>query len=109
MAADTYGNYWEFPGGRKNAEESFAACVAREVAEEIGVKIEVKKKLTEIKKRFSDKIIWLNFFLCSYASGEPKPIECQAVRWAGLEELTEIKFPPANHVVIKKLTELYGR
>lgn len=108
MPEDTYGGYWEFPGGKKNPKETFENCVVREIDEELGVKIEVHRKLMEIKKRFREKIIWLNFFICSYVSGDPKPIECQNVRWVNISELKNYTFPPANHLVIKNLIKIYG-
>ena len=57
----------------------------------------------EIKKEYNEKIIWLNFYLCAYVCGQPKPIECQKVLWAPVENLTHFKFPPANELVIDKL------
>src|SRR5262245_30464425 len=107
-AEDTFGSLWEFPGGKKNKEETFEECVAREVMEEIGIEVEVHGKFMEMKRKYHERIIWLNFFLCSPVSGEPKAVDCQQVLWADLEEMGGYKFPPANERVIKKLIEKFS-
>ena len=54
----------------------------------------------------SGKIIWLNFYLCEHLSGDPRPIECQRFLWVDLAELANYNFPPANELVIEKLTAM---
>ncbi len=103
---DTFGSFWEFPGGKKDEGETFEACVVREIREEIGIEIRAGRKLMEIRRKYNDKIIALNFFLCSYVSGDPQPIECQKVQWVDVGELKKFKFPPANEGVIKNLVRL---
>lgn len=100
---DSFGLLWEFPGGKKNLRESFEECVVREVKEEIGIDILVHEKFMEVRRRRHQHIIWLNFFLCSYVSGESTPIECEQVRWVKVEDLKNYPFPPSNDRVIEKL------
>ena len=104
---DSLGNYWEFPGGKKNEGEVFEECVAREALEEVGVEVKVEQKLMEIRRPYNQKIIWLNFYLCSLVSGEPRAIECQKTQWADVSELQDFKFPPANEKVIRCLLERF--
>ena len=106
--SDTFGSLWEFPGGKKNPDESFEDCVAREVMEELGVKVRVHEKFIEIRRRYHGRIIWLNFFLCSYVAGEPRALDCAKVTWADIDALKDYHFPPANERVIRKLKELVG-
>ena len=105
---DTFGSFWEFPGGKKHLEETFEECVVRETKEELGVDVFIEKKFMEIKKDYNEKTIWLNFYLCSYISGEPRPLDCQNVQWADVAELKSFNFPPANEAVIDNLLKLYG-
>ncbi len=105
---DSFGGYWEFPGGKRNEGESFEDCVVREAREETGIEIKVEQKLMELRRPYNEKIIWLNFYLCTHISGEPKAIDCQKARWADLKELRQFKFPPANDKVIRKLEESFG-
>ena len=105
---DTFGSFWEFPGGKRNPGEAFEDCVVRETREELGVKVRVEKKFMEIRKEHHKKIIWLNFYLCSYISGDPRPIECQKVLWVDVADLINYNFPSANEWVIKNLMKDYG-
>lgn len=108
LEEDSFGSLWEFPGGKKNPGETFEECVAREVNEEIGVRVAVHEKFMEMKRLYHEKIIWLNFYLCTLLSGEPKPVECQKVLWADLDKLSDFDFPPANERVIQKLVETFS-
>lgn len=107
--ADTFGSYWEFPGGKKNEGESFEDCVVRETMEELGVRVAVEKKFMEIKKKYEQKTIWLNFYICSYVSGYPQPLDCQKVLWADVKDLKGYRFPPANELVIDNLLKDFGQ
>lgn len=105
---DSFGSFWEFPGGKRDPGETFEQCVVRETREELGVTIAVERKFTEIRRRHKERVIWLNFYLCRYLSGEPMPIECQQVRWVDVTELGQYTFPPANEIVIQELLKTYG-
>ena len=107
-ADDTFGSFWEFPGGRRNPGERFEDCVVRETREELGVEVLVKKKIMEIRKEHNEKSIWLNFDLCEYVSGDPQPLEGQKVLWADVADLKNYSFPPANERVIANLLKDYG-
>ena len=108
-AEDTFGSFWEFPGGKKMAGETFEECVIRETKEELGVEVAIQRKFMDIRRKYKERIIWLHFFLCSYVSGEPRPLECQKVQWVDLADLKNFKFPPANDKVIRSLVSEFGR
>lgn len=105
---DTFGSFWEFPGGGKDDGETFEECVRREIKEELGIDIAVEKKYMEIRRVHRERVIWLNFFLCTHLSGEPQPLECQKLVWADVDELKNFKFPPANQEVITRLAGDYS-
>ncbi len=58
--------YFVFPGGGVEQEETIEQAVAREVYEETGVKVKIEKPLYIVTDENSEH----NFYLCSYISGE---------------------------------------
>ena len=103
---DSFGSLWEFPGGKKNPDESFEECVAREVKEEVDLDVRVDEKFMEIRRPYYERVIWLNFYLCSYVAGEAKPLDCERTEWVNVRDMKNYPFPPANETVIRKLSEL---
>ena len=62
------GEYYTFPGGGQEGKESLEEGVKREIKEEFGIDVEVKKKLYELENIETDQREY--FFLCEYIGGE---------------------------------------
>lgn len=60
------GNYYTFPGGGMEENETLEEGTKREIKEEFGIEVEVKELLYKISE--SNKIEY--FFLCKYISGK---------------------------------------
>lgn len=61
-------DYYTFPGGGLEDGETEEEGVIREIKEELGINVEIVKKMYEIElERFKQKEI---FFLCKYVNGE---------------------------------------
>ena len=97
------GGLWEFPGGKREANESFEDCLAREIREELGIKIFVGKLFEEITHAYPEKSIHLKFFICESISGEPKALDCAAIQWISKNELDNFEFPAADARLLEKL------
>ncbi len=97
------GGLWEFPGGKREAGETFEQCLVREIREELGVKISVEKLFEEITHAYPEKSVHLKFFICKIISGEPQPLDCAAVKWITKTELADFKFPAADAQLLEKL------
>ena len=54
--------YWEFPGGKREAGETFEACARREVFEEVGIEITAPRLLTVTHYDYPDRSVELHFF-----------------------------------------------
>ena len=62
------GEYYVFPGGGQEGNETHEEGVIREVKEEFGIDVKVIEKLYEMEH--SNKMTKELFFLCEYISGE---------------------------------------
>ncbi len=99
------GGFWEFPGGKREAGETFEACARREVFEEVGIEITAPRPLTITHYEYPDKSVELHFFTCSLSQGDPQPLGCVDFRWVKPGELTEYSFPPADQPVVSRLVQ----
>ena len=97
------GGLWEFPGGKREAGETFEQCLVREIREELGVEISVGELFEEIAHTYPEKSVHLKFFLCRLVSGEPQPLDCAAVKWVTKMELAGFEFPAADAQLLEKL------
>jgi 8-oxo-dGTP diphosphatase len=97
------GGLWEFPGGKREAGETFEQCLAREILEELGVEISIGELFQEISHTYPEKSVRLKFFVCKLISGEPQRLGCAAVEWVSKPRLGDYKFPAADAKLLEKL------
>ncbi len=97
------GGLWEFPGGKREPDESFEQCLVREIHEELGVEISVGELFESVTHAYAEKTVHLKFFVCRLLGGKPQPLGCEAVKWAGKSELADHKFPAADAKLLLKL------
>jgi mutator protein MutT len=95
---------WEFPGGKCEADETLAACLAREVWEELGVVASVGAEVFSVTHDYDDRRVALHFFECE-CQGEPTPQLGQQMIWIERSALTTLAFPPADTALIRLLME----
>ena len=97
------GGLWEFPGGKREAGETFEQCLVREIREELGVEISVGELFEEVAHAYPEKAVRLKFFTCKLPAGEPRPLDCAAVRWVTKAELADFGFPAADARLLARL------
>ena len=97
------GGLWEFPGGKREPDETFEQCLVREIREELGAEISVGELFEEVTHPYPEKSVHLKFFLCRLVSGEPRPLDCAAVKWVTQTELADFEFPAADAHLLEKL------
>jgi 8-oxo-dGTP diphosphatase len=97
------GGLWEFPGGKRESGESFERCLARELVEELGVRVRVGELQESVTHHYPEKTVRLKFFLCRIESGEPRPVGCAAIQWVDRGELADYTFPAADQRLLERL------
>ena len=94
---------WEFPGGKCEPGETLAACMARELREELGIDAAVGAEVFTTTHDYCDRRVELHFLRCECA-GEATPQLGQEMRWASKNQLLDLDFPPADAELIRLLS-----
>lgn len=96
---------WEFPGGKVEAGESPEQALAREIAEELGVEIEVGERLG----RGTAGEVVLDVYWATLRRGEPHAKEHAELSWIGADEARILDWADADIPVIPMLCEALER
>jgi mutator protein MutT len=102
--ADTHlGGLWEFPGGKREGNETFEECLMRELREELGIEVEVGELLESLTHSYPKKTVVLKFFRCRWTQNEPRTLDCLDLKWVTASELGDYEFPAADARLLERL------
>ena len=102
------GGLWEFPGGKREAGETYEACLIRELREELGIEVAVGELLESLTHEYPGKTVHLNFYRCRWQAGEPQTLGCAAFEWVTADELARYEFPAADARLLAMLQQNNG-
>jgi mutator protein MutT len=97
------GGLWEFPGGKREPDETFETCLARELREELGIEVAVGELVESLTHAYPEKTVHLKFYCCRLEKHEPHPLGCSAFKWVTAAELKDYAFPAADSRLLDKL------
>jgi 8-oxo-dGTP diphosphatase len=104
-----YAGYWEFPGGKLEANESIIAALKRELLEELGIQIALDEKycheIMMLEHDYPHAYVRLHVCLVDRWEGEPVGLENQELSWQNIvnQELTINPLLPAAWPMIEKV------
>jgi 8-oxo-dGTP diphosphatase len=93
---------WEFPGGKVEPGEEPSAAVVREIKEELGCEIVIRRTLPGFLHDYKTVVIEMLPFVCQLAAQSPEPAanEHVALAWAKPDELTRYDLAAADLPII---------
>ena len=103
----SYSGYWEFPGGKIEANETGKEALVRELHEELGIQVLAAQHWFEHTHTYPDKTVSLEMWIVTEFSGEPHGKENQALRWVSLPEILDLRLLEGNWPIIDKLKTLF--
>ncbi len=98
-----HAGYWEFPGGKIEPGEGAAAALARELDEELGIRVVPGPLRIRVPWDYGHLRVVLHVLDCADWSGTPRGREGQAVVWSTLQALSHRRWPAANLPIIHAL------
>jgi 8-oxo-dGTP diphosphatase len=97
---------WEFPGGKVEPGETDAQALARECAEELGVRVEVGARIGPDVPLAHGRAV-LRVFAATLVGGDvPRALEHSAMRWLAVDELDSVPWLPADKPIVAELPAL---
>ena len=97
------GGLWEFPGGKKEKNETIESALEREFLEEIGIQLESYSPMRKIKHDYKEYSVILDVWMITEYSKIPMGAEGQTLEWRQVQSLNFKDFPEANKKIIRLL------
>ena len=95
--------FWEFPGGKKENDESEEECIKRELSEELAIDVEVGEFVGESHYVYEHGEFLLKAYWVNSYSGEIVLSVHDDLNWTPLTELKNYKLAPADIPIAEKL------
>jgi 8-oxo-dGTP diphosphatase len=97
---------WEFPGGKVEPGETDQQALARECAEELGVRVEVGERVGPDVPLAHGRAV-LRVYAVRLLEGDvPQALEHSAMRWLSADQLDSVPWLPADKPIVAELPAL---
>ena len=97
---------WEFPGGKVEPGETDEEALARELREEMSIRVEVAERVIHVEHAYEQYDIDFCVYRCQLRAGAIQHLRVHDHRWVRPEELDDYEFPAADEKTIARLLDL---
>lgn len=98
--------WWEFPGGKIEADETPEQCIVREIREELATEVRAEKCIGTVEYDYPAFHLTMHCILCSIISGKLELLEHENAKWLTRETLKSVKWLPADELILDKVEKL---
>ena len=98
--------WWEFPGGKIEADETPEQCIVREIREELATEVRAEKCIGTVEYDYPAFHLTMHCILCSIISGKLELLEHENAMWLTRETLRTVKWLPADELILDKVENL---
>jgi 8-oxo-dGTP diphosphatase len=100
---DRFAGLWEFPGGKLEQGESPEECLARELAEELGIKVRVGRRLGCVHYSSPDFVIELTAYKASSRAASFRLHDHEEIRWVFPPEIGRFALTEPDRLLLERL------
>lgn len=97
-------NSWEFPGGKIEKGETLKDAIEREIREELDCSVEFIEEFHNNTHEYDNFIVNLITVKCKLVQGMPTANEHSKLIWLHRENLSSLKWAPADIPAMKQLS-----
>ena len=97
------GDYYTFPGGGREGDETLEEGTIREIKEELELDITNLNYLTTVEYDYPSFHLIMHCFICEICGGTLSLNAHNDAKWVSLEQLASQKWIPADIEVVEKL------
>ena len=100
--------YWEFPGGKRERDETIFACLEREIMEELGVTCRAEKIFCENVFEYEQGSIKLVAIFSTLMDDDFILNVHDDYKWVEIADVLNYKLAPADVYIAQRLVAEYG-
>ena len=95
-----YKDYWEFPGGKLEVNETPREALHRELKEELNIKVNIIKELKVIEWDYPEYHVTMHAFICSLISDHIELLEHEDAKFITKDKLKEVNFLESDFLLL---------
>ncbi|NBB92926.1 MAG: Nudix family hydrolase [Gammaproteobacteria bacterium] len=92
---------WEFPGGKREPGEAGPAALARELAEELAIRVRESRPWLALTHRYPEITVRLQLYVVEAWEGRPLGMEGQPLEWFPVPDMHRLPMPAADRPIVR--------